>query len=86
MLCVLGDHHSHHTRSSITILACPERFCLKRFFVVLSGGIFYLQLLRVSAQQLFSQTFYSTLYNNFFDLMCFYCILICYVVFYYILY
>ena len=66
-----GHHHLHHTRSSTTVFAHPERFRLtkcQRFFR--GRGTLWWNLLpaavHVSARQPFSRTFYSTLYNNFF--------------------
>ena len=63
-----------HTRSSMTVFARPERFHLtkcQRFFR--GRGTFWWNLLpaavRISAQQPFSRTFYSILYNKFFDFM-----------------
>ena len=70
-----GHHQLHHTRSSVTAFVCPERFCLtkcQRFFRG-RGTLWWNLLLTtmcVSAQQPFSRTFYSTVYNKFlFDLL-----------------
>ena len=57
----------------MTVFVCPEWLRLTKLQIFRGRGTFWWNLLptalRVSAQQPFPRTFYSTLYNILFDLL-----------------